>query len=139
MHKLQVSGYRRGVIDIRMALGLAQEVLEDAKNQIKTNVEANSKDGVDTKLVVEAITAVGTLAGGIIVEFFDKLPKPSCSSGSNDEKARNLAASELEKLIGRMGLVQEDELAALRKRVVDLEASLKKAEKGEKPATKPKA
>jgi|GEM_PF-1672348 hypothetical protein len=116
--------------------GIAKDILEDSVNQIKTNVSANSKDGVDSKLVVEAITAVGTLAGGIIVEFLDKLPKPGCGSGSVDEKARNLATSELEKLIGRMGLVQEDELAALRKRVVDLEAALKKAAK---PAPKSKS
>jgi hypothetical protein len=116
--------------------GIAKDILEESVNQIKTNVSENSKDGVDTKLVVEAITAVGTLAGGIIVEFLDKLPKPNCGAGSVDEKARNLASAELEKLIGRMGLVQEEELAALRKRVVDLEAALKNAEK---PAPKSKA
>lgn len=116
--------------------GIAKDILEESVNQIKTNVSENSKDGVDTRLVVEAITAVGTLAGGIIVEFLDKLPKPNCGAGSVDEKARNLASTELEKLIGRMGLVQEDELAALRKRVVDLEAALKNAEK---PAPKSKS
>jgi len=116
--------------------GIAKDILEESVNQIKTNVSENSKDGVDTKLVVEAITAVGTLAGGIIVEFLGKLPKPNCGAGSVDEKARNLASAELEKLIGRMGLVQEEELAALRKRVVDLEAALKNAEK---PAPKSKA
>ena len=44
--------------------------------------------------------------------------------------------AEVDKIIGRMGLVQEDELAALRKRVVDLEEALKKAEK---PAPKSKS
>jgi hypothetical protein len=122
--------------NLRAFAGIAKDILEESIDQIKTNVSENSKDGVDTKLVVEAITAVGTLAGGIIVEFLDKLPKPNCGSGSVDEKARNLASAELEKLIGRMGLVQEDELAALRKRVVDLEAALKNAEK---PAPKSKA
>ena len=122
--------------NLKAFAGIAKDILEESVDQIKTNVSENSKDGVDTKLVVEAITAVGTLAGGIIVEFLDKLPKPSCGSGSVDEKARNLASTELEKLIGRMGLVQEDELAALRKRVVDLEAALKKAEK---PAPKSKS
>ena len=122
--------------NLKAFAGIAKDILDESVDQIKTNVSENSKDGVDTKLVVEAITAVGTLAGGIIVEFLDKLPKPGCSTGSVDEKARNLATSELEKLIGRMGLVQEDELAALRKRVVDLEAALKKAEK---PAPKSKS
>ena len=122
--------------NLKAFAGIAKDILEESVDQIKTNVSENSKDGVDTKLVVEAITAVGTLAGGIIVEFLDKLPKPSCGSGSVDEKARNLATTELEKLIGRMGLVQEDELAALRKRVVDLEAALQKAQK---PAPKSKA
>jgi hypothetical protein len=122
--------------NLKAFAGIAKDILEESVEQIKTNVSENSKDGVDTKLVVEAITAVGTLAGGIIVEFLDKLPKPNCGSGSGDEKARNLATTELEKLIGRMGLVQEDELAALRKRVVDLEAALQKAQK---PAPKSKA
>ena len=34
--------------------------------------------------------------------------------------ARETVIAEVDKIIGRMGLVQEDELAALRKRVVDL-------------------
>lgn len=122
-------------MDLRAALSLAQEVLEESVNQIKTNVETNSKDGIDTRLVVEAITAVGTLAGGIIVEVASKFPKPECK-GSGDGSARETVASEIDKIIGRMGLVQEDELAALRKRVVDLEAALKKANKPA-PKTKP--
>jgi transcriptional regulator NrdR family protein len=44
------------VIDIRAAISMAQEMLEESVNQIKTNVEENSKDGIDTRLVVEAIT-----------------------------------------------------------------------------------
>ena len=122
--------------NLRAFAGIAKDILEESIDQIKTNVSENSKDGVDTKLVVEAITAVGTLAGGLSVEFLDKLPKPGFNVGSVDEKARHLASAELEKLIGRMGLVQEDELAALRKRVVDLETALKNAEN---PAPKSKA
>jgi hypothetical protein len=34
---------------------------------------------------------------------------------------------EVDKVIGRMGLVQEDELAALRKRVAELESKLGQA------------
>ena len=123
------------MIDIRAAMSMAQEMLDESVNPIKTNVEENSKDGIDTKMVVEAITAVGTLAGGIIMEFASKLPKPG-ASGPIDEQARKLVTTELDKIIGRMGLVQEDELAALRKRVVDLEAALAKAEK---PAAKAKS
>ena len=121
--------------NLREFSAIAKDILDESVNQIKTNVSENSKDGVDTKLVVEAITAVGTLAGGIIVEFMAKLPKPSCS-GSGDGSARETVIAEVDKIIGRMGLVQEDELAALRKRVVDLEAALAKSEK---PAPKAKA
>lgn len=120
--------------NLREFSAIAKDILDESVNQIKTNVSENSKDGVDTKLVVEAITAVGTLAGGIIVEFMAKLPKPSCSGSG--EGARETVIAEVDKIIGRMGLVQEDELAALRKRVVDLEAALAKAEK---PAPKSKA
>jgi hypothetical protein len=123
------------VIDIRAAMSMAQEMLEDSVNQIKTNVEENSKDGIDTRLVVEAITAVGTLAGGIIMEVASKLPKPECK-GAAEGGARETVIAEVDKIIGRMGLVQEDELAALRKRVVDLEAALAKAEKPT-PKSKP--
>ena len=123
------------MIDIRSAMSMAQEMLDESVSQIKTNVEENSKEGVDTKMVVEAITAVGTLVGGILVEVASKLPKPECK-GSGEGSARETIATELDKIIGRMGLVQEDELAALRKRVVDLEAALKKAEK---PAPKSKS
>ena len=123
------------MIDIRSAMSMAQEMLEESVNQIKTNVEENSKDGIDTRLVVEAITAVGTLVGGIIVEVASKLPKPEFK-GPGEGGARETVIAEVDKIIGRMGLVQEDELAALRKRVVDLEAALKKAEK---PAPKSKS
>ncbi len=116
-------------------MSMAQEMLEESVNQIKTNVEENAKEGVDTKMVVEAITAVGTLVGGIIVEVASKLPKPECK-GSGEGGARETVIAEVDKIIGRMGLVQEDELAALRKRVVDLEEALKKAEK---PASKSKS
>jgi hypothetical protein len=116
------------MMDIRAAIQMAQEMLEDSVKQIKTNVEENSKEGIDSKIVVEAITAVGTLVGGIATEFMSKLPKPSeafSSTSSNvGEEARRVVNTELDKIIGRMGLVQEDELAALRKRVVDLEAQL---------------
>lgn len=121
--------------NLREFSAIAKDILDESVNQIKTNVSENSKDGVDTKLVVEAITAVGTLAGGIIVEFMAKLPKPTCS-GSGEGSARETVIAEVDKIIGRMGLVQEDELAALRKRVVDLEEALKKAEK---PAPKAKS
>ena len=123
------------MIDIRAAMSMAQEMLEESVNQIKTNVEENSKEGVDTKMVVEAITAVGTLVGGIIVEVASKLPKPDFK-GPGEGGARETVIAEVDKIIGRMGLVQEDELAALRKRVVDLEEALKKAEK---PAPKAKS
>jgi hypothetical protein len=123
------------VENLREFSAIAKDILDESVNQIKTNVSENSKDGVDTKLVVEAITAVGTLAGGIIVEFMAKLPKPSYS-GSGEGSARETVIAEVDKIIGRMGLVQEDELAALRKRVVDLEEALKKAEK---PAPKAKS
>jgi BMFP domain-containing protein YqiC len=123
------------VIDIRAAMSMAQEMLEDSVNQIKTNVEENAKEGVDTKMVVEAITAVGTLVGGIIVEVASKLPKPEFK-GAGEGGARETVIAEVDKIIGRMGLVQEDELAALRKRVVDLEAALAKSDK---PAPKSKA
>jgi BMFP domain-containing protein YqiC len=123
------------VIDIRAAMSMAQEMLEDSVNQIKTNVEENAKEGVDTKMVVEAITAVGTLVGGIIVEVASKLPKPEFK-GIGEGCARETVIAEVDKIIGRMGLVQEDELAALRKRVVDLEAALAKSEK---PAPKTKS
>ena len=121
--------------NLREFSAIAKDIPDESVNQIKTNVSENSKDGVDTKLVVEAITAVGTLAGGIIVEFMAKLPKPNCS-GSGEGSARETVIAEVDKIIGRMGLVQEDELAALRKRVVDLEEALKKAEK---PAPKTKS
>ena len=122
------------MIDIRAAMSMAQEMLEDSVNQIKTNVEENAKEGVDTKMVVEAITAVGTLVGGIIVEVASKLPKPEFKGAEGG--SRETVIAEVDKIIGRMGLVQEDELAALRKRVVDLEEALKKAEK---PASKSKS
>ena len=60
-------------------MSMAQEMLEDSVNQIKTNVEENAKEGVDTKMVVEAITAVGTL-----VESLLRLP-PSCQNQNSRE------------------------------------------------------
>ncbi len=121
------------MIDIRSALGVVQEILDESVNQIKTNVKENAKDGVDTKLVVEAITAVGTLVGGIAAEILAKLPKSDTTEPVAEQDGKPVT-TELDKIIGRIGLVRETELAELRKRVVDLEASLAEAQK---PAPNP--
>ena len=56
--------------------------------------------------------------GGCQCDCVCETPSGSASGPSTD------VADEVEKAFGRLGLVQESELAALRKRVVDLEARL---------------
>jgi len=94
----------------------------DSATRIKENVKENAQDGVDSQMVVDAVTAVGTLFAGIAAEVVSSLPKPpGFSAGSLDAEARKVIDKEINIIVGRLGLVQEDDLAALRKRVVELE------------------
>lgn len=119
------------MIDFRSILNLAQEMAGDSAARIKENVKENAQDGVDSQMVVDAVTAVGTLFAGIATEVVANLPKPpGFSAGSLDAEARKVIDKEIDVIVGRLGLVQEDELAALRKRVVELEKLV-----GVKPVT----
>lgn len=121
------------MIDFRSILNLAQEMAGDSAARIKENVKENAQDGVDSQMVVDAVTAVGTLFAGIATEVVANLPKPpGFSVGSLDAEARKVIDKEIDVIVGRLGLVQEDELAALRKRVVELEKLV-----GVKPVTTP--
>ena len=68
---------------------------------------------------------------GSVQELADDLVT---TSKENREMLVGLIRTEVDKAVGRMGFVREDELAALRARVDGLEAELKAAGKADKPA-----
>lgn len=129
------------MIDLRSILNLAQEMAGDSATRIKENVKENAQEGVDSQMVVDAVTAVGTLFAGIATEVISNLPKPpGFTAGSLDAEARKVIDKEIDVIVGRLGLVQEDELAALRKRVVELERLVgmkKQSAAPQSAATKP--
>jgi len=67
---------------------------------------------------------------GSVQELADDLVT---TSKENREMLVGLIRTEVDKAVGRMGFVREDELAALRARVDGLEAELKAAAKADKP------
>lgn len=118
---------------------LVADSLDEAEMKFRQQVNENRQAGVDSQAVMEAMITLGATGAAMAMEAMSSLPRPGfgCKCGSacqceqqpTTSEATLDVEAEVEKIANRMGLVQEDELAALRKRVVDLENQLKKSAK----------
>jgi len=118
------------VIDFAYLLRRAADSLDDVSGQVRTSRLNDETPTLDTEALSQAFISVSATAVATILNLVESLPRPGTSFGCNhsDGTAEDVSADveqEVDKVIGRMGLVQEDELAALRKRVADLENALK--------------
>lgn len=120
---------------------MAADAFEDFDKKIRSQMSENREQGVDSQSLVDAVATLGAGGAALAMELIDKLPKPgrvssSCDCGGDcgstgpqdvtiNQNSSVDIASEVEKAASRMGLVQEDELAALRKRVIELEELIK--------------
>jgi len=119
---------------------MAADAFEDFEKKLRSQMSENREQGVDSQGLVDAVAILGAGGAALAMELIDKLPKPgriskSCDCGGDcgsdgptditiNQSSADIAA-EVEKAASRLGLVQEVELAALRKRVIELEEQVK--------------
>ena len=113
------------MVDLNVFVQMAQNFAEQSSEKMREARENGTIPKVDAPAVADAVSTLGAVASGFLAEVMAMLPASAPATANDiDEEARRLLNTELDKIVGRLGLVQEDELAALRKRVVELEAKL---------------
>lgn len=109
---------------LTMASGLTDVTTAKAKDVARGLVQQGLSvmQGADTSVV------------GSVQEIAEDLVS---TSKANRELLTTLIRSEVDKAVARMGFVREDELAAMRKRVKDLEAQVAALSTATSPASSP--
>lgn len=101
----------------------------DTLDSINARVEEHRQDAnapmIDTNAINDAVITLSASTISAVMDLFESIPRPTCShQDATTESGSDLIEQEVDKVVGRMGLVQEEELAALRKRVIELEQKL---------------
>lgn len=115
-------------------LRMTADAVDDFQGKARERYDEQRESGVDSQAVVDALATLTASAAASIAEMAPR-PRGGCQcdcdrpSGTTTGSAVDVA-DEVERAFGRLGLVQESELAALRKRVVDLEAKLADSQGG---------
>lgn len=119
------------MIDVASMMRLAADAVENYEARVN---EAREQGAVNGTTVLEALVTLGAGATIAARELADRLPRPTarCNHESNGD-----LTSEVDQIVGLLGLVQEEELAALRKRVVELEKQLNISSPAKPAAKKP--
>ena len=117
------------MIDFSYLLRRAADSLDDVSDQVRTSRLNDETPTLDTEALSQAFVSLSATAVTTLMNLVESLPRPGSQFGCNHSDSSDADVSadveqEVDKVIGRMGLVQEDELAALRKRVADLESKL---------------
>ena len=113
-------------------------MLEDLRGYLQlatgiTEVTASRAREIATSLLGQGKTVVPEEVRGLADDLLE-------TSRTNREMLIGLIRTEVDRAVGRMGFVREDELAALRRHVQRLEselAAVRRGESGEKPAKEP--
>ncbi len=101
---------------------MAQNFAEQSSEKMREARESGTIPTIDAPAIAEAVSTLSAVASGFVAELVAMLPANTPATANDiDEEARKLLNTEVDKIVGRLGLVQEDELAALRRRVVELE------------------
>jgi hypothetical protein len=126
-------------MNISDMMRLVADSLDNADAKFREQVAENREAGLDSQAIMDAMITLGATGASMVMEMMSALPRPAgmCSCAKKCECQKDVTetasthdiASEVERAASRMGLVQEDELAALRKRVIDLENQLNKSAK----------
>lgn len=104
---------------------MGADMLETSQNRVSEQREQSGRE-VDPQAISDALFVLGATGLSVLRELIESLPeRPKFKSNTDKSIFSN---EEVEKvltgLVARMGLVEESELAALRKRIIDLEAKL---------------
>ena len=120
------SDYAEPMFDFSSMLRQAADTLDSINDRVREQRGDEEAPMVDTEAVTAAVVTLSATAISAVLDLVDTLPRPSNFTRGHDSATSESAsvAEEVDKVVGRLGLVQEDELAALRKRVLDLEARL---------------
>lgn len=126
-------------MNLSAMMRMMADSLDGAESKFRTQMNENVEAGIDTKAAMDAMITLGATGAAMLMTMVDSLPRPGmsctcrsqCACADSSSPSANTAGieEEVEKVASRMGFVQEDELAALRKRVVELESQLKKSSK----------
>ena len=114
------------MLDFASLLRQAADTLDSIGDRVKEQRADDEAPMIDTDAVNAAVVTLSATAISAVLDLIDTLPRPANFARSQDSAPADAGsvAEEVDKVVGRLGLVQEDELAALRKRVLDLEARL---------------
>lgn len=114
------------MLDFASLLRQAADTLDSISDRVKEQRADEDAPMVDTDAVNAAVVTLSATAISAVLDLVDTLPRPGNFPRIHDapQSDSGSVAEEVDKVVGRLGLVQEDELAALRKRVLDLEARL---------------
>jgi len=114
------------MFDFSSMLRQAADTLDSINDRVREQRGDEEAPMVDTEAVTAAVVTLSATAISAVLDLVDTLPRPSNFTRGHDSATSGSAsvAEEVDKVVGRLGLVQENELAALRKRVLDLEARI---------------
>ncbi len=111
------------MINVSDLLRSAADMLENSQNRVAQQREQSGRE-VDPQAISDALLMLGATGVSIVRELIESLPElPRHKSNSSSFSASDVEGV-VNQLIARLGLVEESELAALRKRINDLEAKL---------------
>ncbi|NBU31668.1 MAG: hypothetical protein EBS36_00635 [Actinobacteria bacterium] len=116
------------MFDLSSILRQAADTLDSIGNRVREQRADESAPMVDVDAVNAAVVTLSASAISALLDLADTLPRPNMCNRDHEGSAdvSESVADEVDKVVGRLGLVQEAELAALRKRVVELEEKLAK-------------
>lgn len=119
----QKSSYDQSVINVSDLLRSAADMLENSQNRVADQREQSGRE-VDPQAISDALLMLGATGVSVVRELIESLPDlPRRKSNSSSFSASDVEGM-VNQLIARLGLVEESELAALRKRINDLEARI---------------
>ena len=122
------------MFDFPSLMRQAADMLDASRNNVESRREEQGRE-IDPQAILDAFYTLGASATAVVKEAIEDISsRNKCSHSKNaadDDlySEAGMSAPDVEttvnKLIARLGLVEESELAALRKRVIDLENQLK--------------
>jgi len=115
------------VINVSEVLRMAADTLEKSQSRVTEQREKSGRE-VDPQAISDALYTLGATGVSIVKELIDSIPERPRFRNNSDSAGFTAADVEgvVNQLIARLGLVEESELAALRKRIADLEALIAK-------------
>ena len=111
------------MINISDILRSTADLLENSQNKVVQQREQSGRE-VDPQAISDALFMLGATGISILRELFESLPDLPRRHSNNSLFSATDVEGVVNQLIARLGLVEESELAALRKRINDLEAKL---------------